>query len=596
MPVQIVTDNTTGEKLRISWAEGNPPTENELAQLFDRQKGTDDGMGNGLGQRNTAADGNTSEPPQQDVSQIRLPGDTFAIESPGDKTAFAEDALDVSAELAAGVNRGVTGLVDMVGPELFNNLASLFDSDMRAPTLRENMPGIEGGFMEEGLPREAVRMIGEYGVPMLGATKAVQARNLASPSGAAAEFLGFGSAAPASIVAQGLPAPQPTLARELATKRQEGDLAGAGYALNEDGRVVADPIQQKLMGWGHQVQPGIVAMLKDATPRTRRIMLDMVDEVERGMSNAKYKVMNRPLEKTGESIAERLRYAKSVQREAGKSMDKVAKGLEGQHVDINAPISNLMERLSGYNVGFVPDGKGGIAADFSQSDFVNMPDLQKTVEGMVDKIFSAQRTDARGLHGLKKFIDRQVNYASRQTGMDAELEGMFKGFRGGINEVLREHFPEYKKVNTVYAQSKNILDEIQRIAGRNTDLYGDMAPKALTGKVRGLLSNAQYRTNLLGALGELDSFVKSQGASKKKFGDDIITQVKFVDEMERLFGKVVVAETSLQGDLLKSVGGGAVKRGAIEAGLNFVADKAKASDKQTLDAFRELLRQNVKDQ
>jgi len=69
--------------------------------------------------------------------------------------------VNVLAELAAGANRSVAEFVDFLGPDTANAILSLAGSETRVPTLMESIPGIKGGFMEEGLGRDVVRAAGE---------------------------------------------------------------------------------------------------------------------------------------------------------------------------------------------------------------------------------------------------------------------------------------------------------------------------------------------------------------------------------------------------------------------------------------------------
>lgn len=75
---------------------------------------------------------------------------------------MAEAAGNIGLEFAAGVNRGATELLDFLGPDQINAILQLFGSEKRIPTLTDTLSaGTQGGFMEEGLPRDAVRAAGE---------------------------------------------------------------------------------------------------------------------------------------------------------------------------------------------------------------------------------------------------------------------------------------------------------------------------------------------------------------------------------------------------------------------------------------------------
>ncbi len=64
-------------------------------------------------------------------------------------------------EIAAGANRTVVDVIDFLGPDTVNSILTLTGSDKRVPTLRESIPGIEGGFVEPGLKQDVLSTAGE---------------------------------------------------------------------------------------------------------------------------------------------------------------------------------------------------------------------------------------------------------------------------------------------------------------------------------------------------------------------------------------------------------------------------------------------------
>lgn len=118
------------------------------------------------------------------------------------------------AEFAAGVNRGAVDVADFFTVDQFNSIMEMFGSDKRAPSLSSVLPsamqeGLGGGFMEDGIARDAVRAAGEV-VPAAFASGQVL-RTAASklPAATGSESVGagvlrqMGSATPAQDVALG---------------------------------------------------------------------------------------------------------------------------------------------------------------------------------------------------------------------------------------------------------------------------------------------------------------------------------------------------------------------------------------------------------
>ncbi len=131
-------------------------------------------------------------------------------------------AKSVAGEFAAGANRAVTGTLDFIGPDTINAGLRLAGVDAQVPTLTGALEpyGIQGGFMQPGLARDAVAAAGEV---LPGAVAVGQGLRMAAarlPAAFAGESTGAG------------------VLREMArtTAAQDaiaGSLSGAGGAVGE---------------------------------------------------------------------------------------------------------------------------------------------------------------------------------------------------------------------------------------------------------------------------------------------------------------------------------------------------------------------------
>lgn len=63
------------------------------------------------------------------------------------------------AEMAAAANKSVFQMLDFIGPDNINAVMKLSGSESRVPTLTETL-GSDGGYMEDGLARDAIRATG----------------------------------------------------------------------------------------------------------------------------------------------------------------------------------------------------------------------------------------------------------------------------------------------------------------------------------------------------------------------------------------------------------------------------------------------------
>ena len=155
---------------------------------------------------------------------------------PAQPDSFGDDALDVLGEFAAGANRSVTEFVDFLGPDTANAILSLAGSESRVPRLSDNIPGIQGGFMEEGLARDVVGATGGAIPAAAGIGSAI--RSVAKPATTAIS----GQIQAGSKELANLAAPQ-SLGKSIAAASSATPAADIGYgAVSAAGAEVGEEV------------------------------------------------------------------------------------------------------------------------------------------------------------------------------------------------------------------------------------------------------------------------------------------------------------------------------------------------------------------
>jgi len=495
-------------------------------------------------------------------------------------------ARNVAGEFAAGANRAVTESLDFIGPDTVNAALRLAGSNQQVPTLTGALEpyGIQGGFMQPGAARDAVGALGS--TLTYGAGLAQVPRNLASAGGAAAEFLGIGSASPATAAGRAVTAmefPIDTLTdvtgKKLALLRGEGDVAGAGKMLNSAGNVVNDALQKAAMKQGFE--PGFVAMVKSANPDTRNKMSAMLDIVEKSKQNFRYSGDNRPLNVIGDSVLNRIKVVREANRVAAVRLDDVANALKGEQVDVSPAVDSFLRTLDEMGMQYDPaTQKLNLVQGSATQD---MPKVQKEAARILKRLQTTRQDgvmDGYDVHIMKKWIDNNVDYAKNtkgKSGMIGSLDRAIKGLRHDLDAALDTKFPEYNKINTQYAETRGALDSVQDIAGRKFDPTDDSAAMTMGSLSRRFLSNAQSNGYLRDAVSELDTVARKyikpgqdlvpyqpiqrrSGVTPAMLeADDLIGLALYADELDKTFG--AASRTSLMGDTEK------VANAAIDAGL-----------------------------
>lgn len=572
--------------------------------------------------------------------------------APADNRSTFGRAMAPVYEFASAANRQVLGALDIV-PGAINDIIQYAGSDYRVPGFEQTL-GSQGGYMEPGVARDVVSSAGSVipaavgggaairqlatGLPRMAAgnesTTAGLLRQLSQTTPQADAALGavsgvgsvlgaetgeaiggeegrqigqMAGAIAAPVAAVGTASAvrssaqrSADIARRIASGARDEDLAAVTLkparpaepgAVTVNGRtvkVVTDDVADEAIKQG--ANKGVVQSVKASNDKTRERLMRMVKISEQGKRDALYATANRPADVAGESLAARLRFLKSVNEGAGKNLDRVAQSLRGKPVNMEPVAQKFSSALDDAGVSVNENG----TLNFRGSDFEDLKgvnNIMQTVYRRANHIF--ETGDAHQAHRLKRFIDEQVSYGkSGAEGLSGRAERMLKALRADIDAALDQQFPRYNRVNTRYSDTIRAIDEFQDAAGTKVDLFGPNADKALGTVSRRLLSNTQSRANLMTSLSNIDQTAQKYGA---KFGDDIIMQARFADELDEMFG--AAARTSLQGDTEK-----ATRRGvAIATGqrnlTGIAADLAEAginkargiNEKNAYKALRALL-------
>jgi hypothetical protein len=544
------------------------------------------------------------------------------------------DALKVFGEFAQSINVSVPQLLDMPS-HVVNWMLEKAGADVRIPATMERnfnrLPGGEGGFMEPGMARDAVRTGGQLTAAAAGMMPVQRA---AGTAGALlGDILGVGSTAAKQTVAplvhagrdavENLPAVLPgeraaRQAAELPLLRQSGDVEAAGYKLKPAGtgvRVVPDKVQQEAIKQG--LEPRMVALVKSATSLGRQKMGQMLDNVDAQRSNL-LNANQRPGNVAGDSILARVKIIQRANKAAGQRIRPAVEKLNGVYIDTSPATNEFWQSLGDMGITF--DSAAG-KLNFDGSMIDQLPGPINAVQRLFTKMVKASEkqgattpgmVNARAAHDLKRYIDEVVTYGKGAEGLSGETVNIMKTLRHNLNGILREASPEYAKANTQYSETIDALDSLQDIAGKRMDLMGENADRALGVLSRRIFSNAVSGVPLDDAITQIDQVAKkyvspggsdlipykligkSAGVTPDMLDDSLREQIQFASQMERYFK--IAPTNSFQGGiekagevLINSATGGT--KGVLLDAATSLLDKVRGvNEENAMKAFRELLK------
>jgi hypothetical protein len=290
----------------------------------------------------------------------------------------------------------------------------------------------------------------------------------------------------------------------------------------------------------------------------------------------------------GRSFVQRTNHLLRIREQAGRQINEAANSLKGQPSDFTPALSRFQQDLAESGVTMGTDGK----LIFKGSQFEGLT----TVENLFQRIWqraSQLGDDAFDGHNLKRFIDEQVSYGKSAEGLSGSAERMAKNFRRSIDGVLDNNFPQYAEANRLWGQSTDILEEVSRLFGDDIRTGGAIAESRAGSVMRRVFGNSPNRANILAVTNELDSFVRATGLQP---GDDILTQLAFHNELERIFGSQAATglETAVERATGRAIEGAIQGRSLTQVGIDLAKagiEKVRGiNQKSQIEALRMLLK------
>ena len=346
-------------------------------------------------------------------------------------------------------------------------------------------------------------------------------------------------------------------------------------------------------GW----KDGTVASIKAATDKDRQAMTKMLNIFKMAEKSDKFRAMIRPADILGDTVQARVDFLANANKQAGKAIDRIAQTrLRGQAVDYDSAINSFLNDLGAMGVKVELDQNGVAKAILQGSDIQGDKAAQRILNTVLERLSTANAPDAYGVHTAKRFIDTQVNYGKKNLAnpLTAQAERALKSLRRNLNQSLGEKFPVYKAANEKYADTITALDDLQKAAGTQIDFDSESANKALGTAMRKLTSNYGTRANLIDSLDQANQVASKYGM---KLDDDIVNQLIFVNELDRMFG--AAADTSLKGQMSQALETGVdiARGGAARRALELLAEKAEGlrgiNKENAIKAMEEILKRKA---
>ncbi len=310
----------------------------------------------------------------------------------------------------------------------------------------------------------------------------------------------------------------------------------------EGGNIVKNKLGRNAIsrGWDELA----VSKVASLAGSEKRIYSRMLNEAKQYFKE--FSPSGRPSDVVGDEVGKRLKFLGKLKETNGDRLGKIVNGKFGrQKIDIDDFVGDFLQDAS--ELGGRIDKNGNLVFG-TESQLFKMGGNQQALSGLFEKLKISGNPTAKQVHQLKKWIDEFVDYGKSPTQTDAgvskSVERLLKGYRAKLNGKLRVN-AGYARANDIFSDAAGALDDMQKAVGPSVDILDDVAFKAIGQKMRTFLSNNANRIKTEAAVGEAQSIANKWGG---KFPDhDIAAQMKFINEMERMWG--AFTDTSFKAEI-----------------------------------------------
>ena len=342
-------------------------------------------------------------------------------------------------------------------------------------------------------------------------------------------------------------------------------------------------------GW----DAAVLGSVKASSDLDRRQMEKSLRIHKLGKRSASFAAKNRPSDVIGESMMKRVNFLINEKTKSGKQIDNIAKTqLPGKPVNYEQPMEQFVSDLADIGVSVERGGNGKFKVDLQGSDIEGDRAGAALLNRVLERLGDTKVPDAYDVHRAKRYIDTQVSYGKRRVNpLTAEAEYIVKSLRRNLNTALGDEFPQYRQANTRFSDSLTALDQIQDAVGKKVNFESDRSNAAFGTALRKVLTNYGSRNSIIDAIDGVEMIAKKYGL---KVEDDLMSQIIFVNEIDRMFG--AAATGSFKGQIEQALRKGSdfARSSAVEKVVTLAGKAGEAvrgiNEENAIKSIEEILK------
>ena len=361
----------------------------------------------------------------------------------------------------------------------------------------------------------------------------------------------------------------PDIERRVEAARTGGESLPSGERLSPSVGAAAGEVAPEItpdvaaMSLNRFVDPEVAQMYRDASPQTREVMINMLNQAQIAKPGSGVAAL--PRQSMGQAVGNRAAMLGTIRNRYGQRIQQIV------DENANVPVSTTQlgddfgSILSRYKITRNEDGSFNLGKSRIADKEANKV-LGEIYQRMEQKIANGQATFEE-LHVDKQWLQDMVDYDFGSQGGSAQLNNAIKDMAKSVNELLRRdsegNLTEYGKANDAFASTVEPFQEIRRMAkADNFDNLDDpQQVSELARKARGLTNNTAQGIDLSYMLDDLEKLIGEaveRGAitpeeiagigfnpKTMKFNADLNEVAQFASTVDVLYPQL--RPTSLQG-------------------------------------------------
>lgn len=257
------------------------------------------------------------------------------------------------------------------------------------------------------------------------------------------------------------------------------------------------------------VDPEVAQMYRDASPETRQLMINMLNQAQNVKPGSG--VLALPRQILGEAVGNRASMLAKIRERYGQRIQQIVQENGSELVDTTQLGDNFGAILARYNITRNEDGSFNLGRSRISDKEANkaLADIYARIE---PKIANGEATFAE-LHVDKQWLQDMVDYDFGSQGGSAQLNNAIKDMAKSVNELLRRdsegNLTPYARANDAFASTVQPFEDIRRMAKADAfdNLDDPQQVSELARKARGLTNNTAQGVDLYYLLDDLEKLI-----------------------------------------------------------------------------------------